>query len=103
MWRRGVLLAALALAASSLAALSDDAAKPRSVYANEFPPGAGKPLADRWCQLCHSPTLVTQQAKDSTGWEKSITQMEKWGVKLEPAERETLRVYLMERFGPRAR
>ena len=45
--------------------------------------------------------LVTQQAKDSTGWEKSLATMEKWGAPMTPAERDTLRGYLLERFGPR--
>jgi len=93
-------VALLALAGVAVTALSDDAAL-RRVYANEFPGGPGKDLADRWCQMCHSPTLVTQQAKDSTGWEKTLGQMEKWGVRLAPEERDTLRVYLMTHFGPR--
>jgi len=45
--------------------------------------------------------LVTQQAKDSTGWEKTLGQMEKWGVKLSPAEHDTLRGYLLAHYGPR--
>ena len=45
--------------------------------------------------------LVTQQAKDSTGWEKTLAQMEKWGVKLSPAEHDTLRGYLLAHYGPR--
>src|SRR5687767_8413678 len=108
-WARGTRRALLALLILAVAvslgvAASDDAAKPRSVYANEFPEGAGKGLADRWCgAMCHTPTLVTQQAKDSTGWEKTLTQMEKWGVTLEADQRDTLRVYLTERFGPRGR
>ena len=46
--------------------------------------------------------LITQQAKDSTGWEKTIVQMEKWGVQMTPAEHDTLRWYLVSSFGPRA-
>jgi mono/diheme cytochrome c family protein len=98
-WLAVAAIGALALA--SFAALSDESGKPRPASAREFPPGYGKAIADRSCQTCHSPMLVTQQAKDSTGWEKTIGQMEKWGVKLTPAEHDTLRGYLLVSFGPR--
>ena len=78
-------------------------ARRQSVYADKFPDGEGRHLAEHWCMICHSGTLVTQQAKDSTGWEKTLTQMEKWGVVLSPAERDTLRGYLIVRFGPRTK
>jgi hypothetical protein len=45
--------------------------------------------------------LVTQQAKDSTGWEKSLTTMKTWGAPMTPAEQDTLRGYLLAHFGPR--
>ncbi len=75
----------------------------RHVYAAQYPPGVGKSIADRACVTCHSPTLITQQAKDSTAWEKTLGQMVKWGVALTPAERDTLRGYLVAKFGPRVR
>ena len=46
--------------------------------------------------------LVTQQTKDSTGWEKTLAQMEQWGAPMTPAEHDTLRRYLLAHFGPRA-
>ena len=90
-----------ALAFASLVAWPDASDKPRPASAREFPAGDGKPIADRSCQTCHSPMIVTQQAKDSTGWEKTLAQMEKWGVKLSPAEHDTLRGYLLAHYGPR--
>ena len=75
----------------------------REVYPAQFPDGAGRPLAERYCAICHAPTLVTQQAKDSTGWEKTLGQMEKWGIKPTPAEHDSLRRYLLSHFGPRTR
>ena len=96
----GVLLAAIAAAAWSA---GDGSAPRREVYAAEFPAGDGKALAERYCQICHAPTLVTQQAKDSTGWEKTLAQMEKWGIQPTPAEHDSLRGYLVSHFGPRAR
>jgi hypothetical protein len=46
--------------------------------------------------------LIVQQRKDSTGWEKTIAQMETWGVALSPAECDTLRRYLVASLGPRS-
>jgi hypothetical protein len=43
--------------------------------------------------------LVTQQAKDSLGWEKTLSLMEKWGAPLAPGEHDSLRTYLLTRFG----
>jgi hypothetical protein len=73
----------------------------RHLYPNEFPPGGGGEIAGRACALCHSPSLVTQQRKDSLGWEKTLALMEKWGAPVTPAEHDSLRGYLMAHFGPR--
>jgi|SRR5437867_547500 len=98
------LTAALLLSGCAIATLAGAAGdKPplRTVYPAAFPNGEGRDIADRACRVCHSAMLITQQAKDSTGWEKTITQMEKWGVTLSPAEHDTLSRYLVARFGPR--
>jgi len=70
-------------------------------YATELPDSAGRGLVQRWCLLCHSAMLITQQAKDSAAWEKTLAQMEMWGVAVTPEERDTLRAYLVGLFGPR--
>ena len=88
----------------SLGAIGDESRKaPRqSVYLAQFPDSsAGKAIAEDWCLMCHSATLVTQQAKDSVGWEKTLTQMEKWGVKLTFEERDSLLSYLRAKFPAR--
>jgi len=96
-------MALAALAIVAIAALSDDlgVSPRRKVYAQEFPAGPGQEIAERSCMVCHSATLVTQQAKDSTAWEKTLGTMEKWGVKLSPAEHDSLRTYLLEHYGPK--
>ena len=95
-------LALAALIALGVAAFSEDSGPiPKKIYPQQFPEGDGKAIAERSCMLCHSATLVTQQAKDSTGWEKTLGTMEKWGVKLTPAEHDSLRTYLLAHFGPR--
>ena len=53
--------------------------------------------------MCHSSMLIMQQAKDSTGWEKTIGLMEKWGSPVQGAEHDTLRTYLLGHFGPKPR
>jgi cytochrome c5 len=102
--RRTLVLALLGLAIVAIG-LSDDLGKAprRRVYEQQFPEGPGKDVAERSCLLCHSQTLVTQQAKDSTAWEKTLGTMQKWGAKLTPAEHDSLRDYLVSHFGPRAR
>lgn len=105
MSRRALALVLVALAVGGVVAFSDDLGKAprRKVYSQDFPEGPGQGIAARSCLICHSATLVTQQAKDSTAWEKTIGTMEKWGVKLAPAEHDTLRTYLLTHFGPRQR
>ena len=105
MWIRRAWLGVLVLGILAAAAWSagDGTASKREVYANAFPDGEGRPLAERYCQICHAPALVTQQAKDSTGWEKTLATMEKWGAPVSGADHDTLRVYLVSHFGPRSK
>lgn len=73
----------------------------KAAYATTLPDSAGRAIAEHWCLLCHSAMLITQQAKDSTAWEKTLAQMESWGVVVTPEEHDTLRTYLTRCFGPR--
>jgi len=103
---RRALAIALVLATLIIATLSAGTGGPavparRAASAATFPSGPGQAIAERACLFCHSPMLVTQQAKDSTGWEKTMVQMEKWGAPLTPAEHDSLRGYLLAHFGPR--
>jgi hypothetical protein len=95
-----VLASAALLGLASLPGDSDSAGR-GAASPDTFPDGAGRAIAERACLFCHSPMLVTQQAKDSTGWEKSLTTMRAWGAPMTPAEQDTLRGYLLARFGPR--
>jgi hypothetical protein len=103
---RRMVAGALVLTTLIVATLSLGAGAPavrarRAPYPDVFPPGPGEEIAERSCRLCHSAMLVTQQAKDSTGWEKTLALMEKWGAPATPAEHDTLRQYLLMHFGPR--
>ena len=97
-----LVLAALAPVAKAPGAAAPPARARGAPYPTSFPAGAGQAIADRACLFCHSPMLVTQQAKDSTGWEKTLALMEKWGAPATAAEHDTLRRYLLAHFGPRA-
>lgn len=94
------LVATLALVAA-LAAAKSPARGP--AWQATFPAGEGRAIAERSCLICHSAMLVRQQAKDSTGWEKTLALMEKWGATLTPAEHDTLRRWLLVTQGPRPR
>ena len=74
--------------------------RPR-VYPTRLPEGEGRALVDSRCVICHSTMLILQQAKDSTGWEKTVQLMEKWGAPVDSAEHDTLVRYLVAGFGPR--
>jgi cytochrome c5 len=71
-------------------------------YVGVFPEGEGQAVAERACMLCHSASLTTQQAKDSTGWAKTLTTMQKWGAPLSTAERDTLQRWFTAQWGPRS-
>ena len=94
-------LVAMAVATPSM--VPADAPRPvtgRLVYADTFPDGTGRRIAELTCISCHSPMMIQQQAKDSTAWEKTLTTMKTFGALLEAAERDTLRDYLLANFGP---
>ena len=95
-----VVVAALALAALAVAGVTGKGAI-RKVYPEQLAAGEGRAIADRACLMCHTVSLVTQQAKDSTGWQKTLTQMRAWGAPFSPAEGETLHAYLLRHYGPR--
>ena len=73
----------------------------RRAYASEYPPGPGMEIARDACTICHGVPLVAQQHKDSTGWEKTVETMVKWGAPVDSAQRAPLVRYLLARYGPR--
>jgi len=102
---RRAIAAALVLIAVGIAAMAPGGPAPIRplplAVPDTFPAGHGREIAERACLVCHSPMLITQQAKDSTGWEKTLGLMTQWGAPLSAAEHDTLRGYLLEHFGPR--
>ena len=102
--RRLVLGLAAGAAGIAALALGQGDGKParERAYPVTFPAGEGEAIAQRACLVCHTAMLVTQQHKDSTGWEKSVRQMEAWGAQVAPEEHPVLVRYLTETLGPRA-
>jgi hypothetical protein len=101
----GLVLILAGLAGAKIRRAPGDAGaiKRRIVYPTHLPDGPGRPIAERSCLMCHSPTLITQQHKDSTGWEKSVKLMETWGAPVPPAEHGELIRYLSKGLGPVAK
>lgn len=109
--RIGLLAATGALLAAALATTGAGpraalrARAPRAAmhapYPDHFPLGPGSEIAARACVICHSAMLVTQQAKDSLGWEKTLALMEKWGAPVALNEHDSLRTYLLTQFRAR--
>ena len=104
-WRRVLAIAVIATCAAAAAiAIADAPTAPPArsrAYADTLAAGAGHDIATRSCVICHSPMLIAQQHKDSTGWEKTLATMQKWGAPLTSAEHDTLARYLISRYGPK--
>ena len=90
-----------ALAAAAAASRPAGGPQRQPAYPAKLAAGEGSELAESHCLMCHSAMLITQQAKDSTGWEKTITQMEKWSAPLDSTAHRTLHRYLLRSYGPR--
>lgn len=95
-----LVLGSIGLAA--FASVSGDAPPVRrAAFSKQLPPGEALTLIEAKCLLCHSTMLVAQQQKDSLGWEKTVTLMEKWGARLVPADHQVVIGYLLTNFGPK--
>ena len=46
--------------------------------------------------------MITQQHKDTTGWNKTVTQMIAWGAPVPTNQQGTLVAYLATHYPPRA-
>jgi hypothetical protein len=67
-----------------------------------LPAGAGHDIIVGKCLVCHAATMITQQHKDTTGWNKTVTQMIAWGAPVAKDEQAPLVAYLAEHFPARA-
>ena len=67
-----------------------------------LPAGAGRDVVVGKCLVCHGATMITQQHKDTTGWNKTVTQMVAWGAPVPKDQQTTLVSYLAAHYPPRA-
>ena len=67
-----------------------------------LPAGTGHDIVVGKCLVCHAATMITQQHKDTTGWNKTVTQMIAWGAPVAKDQQAQLVAYLAEHFPARA-
>jgi cytochrome c5 len=67
-----------------------------------LPDGPGHELVLGSCLSCHAAAMITQQHKDTAGWNKTITQMVAWGAPVTNDQQATLVAYLVEHYPARA-
>ena len=67
-----------------------------------LPEGTGRNLVLGGCNTCHAATVITQQHKDSAGWDKTVTQMIGWGAPVPKDRSASLVAYLAEHYPAKA-
>jgi len=87
--------------AGSTAALTAALQDGERTAIDRLPRGGGHGIVVGGCVTCHGASLITQQHKDSAGWNKTVTLMIAWGAAVAPAEKPVLVAYLTEHFGAR--
>jgi len=83
-------------------ALTARAAREEQAAIRALPEGAGRELVIGACVTCHAVTMLTQQHKDTAGWNKTVTQMVGWGAPLPRERQPALVAYLATHYPPRA-
>lgn len=90
------------------AALTAQLAADEQVAIKHLAAGHGHDLVIGNCLTCHSATMIEQQHKDTTAWNKTVTQMVAWGAPLAKDQQAILVAYLAGHYpargaGPPAR
>jgi cytochrome c5 len=91
--------AAAKLAPPPPAALSARLAAEEQAAIGRLPAGPGRDLVVGNCLICHAATMIEQQHKDTTAWNKTVTQMIAWGAPVPSDRRGDLMTYLAKHFG----
>ena len=84
------------------AALSARTSAEEQAALRTLPAGAGHDLVVGKCLVCHAATMITQQHKDTAGWNKTVTQMIAWGAPVAKEQQAPLVAYLAEHFPARS-
>jgi competence protein ComEA len=85
-----------ALAAGIASAQTD----PSSAGPNAMPDGAGKPIVQQKCVICHNLTVVTSKHASQKEWDQVVNQMVSRGADLSDEEIDTVIAYLSKNYGP---
>jgi cytochrome c5 len=91
--------AAAKLAPPPPAALTAQLAADEQAAINRLPAGPGRDLVVGNCLICHAATMPEQQHKDTTAWNKTVTQMIAWGAPVPSDRKAELITYLATHFG----
>jgi cytochrome c5 len=91
--------AAARLAPPPSPALDARIAAEEQVAIGRLPAGSGRDLVVGNCLICHAATLIEQQHKDTTAWNKTVTQMITFGAPVPGDRRAELVAYLATHFG----
>jgi cytochrome c5 len=83
------------------AALSARTSAEEQASLRMLPAGTGHDLVVGKCLVCHAAAMITQQHKDTTGWNKTVTQMIAWGAPVAKEQQVPLVAYLAEHFPAR--
>ena len=90
--------AAVKLAPPPPATLTARAAAEEQAAISRLPAGPGRDLVAGNCLICHAATMIEQQHKDTTAWNKTVTQMIAWGAPVPSDRRAELVTYLAKHF-----
>jgi competence ComEA-like helix-hairpin-helix protein len=75
-------------------------ANPPATSTDNLPDGAGKPVVQKQCVMCHSLSVVTSKRASHTEWEQVVNQMVSRGADLSDDEIDTVIEYLSSHYGP---
>ncbi len=73
---------------------------PPATSADTLPDGAGKPIVQKQCVMCHSLSVVTSKRASHTEWTQVVNQMVSRGADLSDDEIDTVIEYLSSHYGP---
>ena len=90
--------AAARLAPPPSAALTARIAAEEQAAIGRLPAGPGRDLVVGNCLICHAATMIEQQHKDTTAWNKTVSQMIAWGAPVPNDRRGELVAYLAQHF-----
>jgi competence ComEA-like helix-hairpin-helix protein len=65
-----------------------------------MPDGAGKPIIQKQCVMCHTLSVVTSKHASHDEWDQVVNQMVSRGAELTDEEVDTVVAYLAKNYGP---